>query len=230
LFLGGSLLARTGERIDRKALKEDALLNFIEQAGDHVRANLNLTLGVIAGVIVVALLAMLWRQDVRHKASAADESLSQVVVGYANGQYDQVVELSNSLQTTGPGSKAAVLSKYLAGASQMRLGRFPEAEQSLRAYLAEASKYPFYADAAQSALAASLEAQGKSAEAAAIYQEQAAKLSEPLASEAQLAAARALGRAGQTDQAKAILEKLAGENGAKAREARIELAILQSAR
>jgi tetratricopeptide (TPR) repeat protein len=224
-------LARTGERIDRKALKEDALLNFVEQAGDHVRANLNLTLGVIAGVVVVALLAMLWRQDVRQKASAADESLSQVVVGYANGQYEQVVELSNSLQTSSPGSKSAVLSKYLAGASQMRLGRFPEAEQSLRAYLAESSKYPFYETAAQTALAASLEAQGKNADAAVIYQEQAAKLAEPLASEMQLSAARALGRAGQVDQAKNILEKLAGDNtGANAREARIELAILQSAR
>jgi len=170
LFLGGLLLARTGERLDRKALKEDALLNFVEQAGDRVRANLNLTLGVIAGIVVVGILAMLWRQDVQQKSTAADQSLSQVVVGYANGQFEQVIELSNSLQTTSPGSKSAVMSKYLAGASQMRLGQFAEAEQSLRAYLAEAAKYPFYENAAHTALASSLEAQGKFPEAAAIYQ------------------------------------------------------------
>jgi len=223
-------LARTGERLDRKALKEDVLLNFVEQAGDKVRSNMNLTLGVVAGIVVIGVLAMLWRQDVQQKSTQANQSLSQVVVGYANGQFDQVIELSNSLQTTNPGSKSAVMSKYLAGASMMRLGRFAEAEQSLRAYLAEAAKYPFYENAAQTALASSLEAQGKFADAAAIYQELAAKLGEPLASEAQLSAARALGRSGSVDQAKAILQKLAGDNGTKAREARIELAILQSAR
>ena len=44
-------MARTGERLDRKALKEDVLLNFVEQAGEKVRSNMNLTLGVVAGYL-----------------------------------------------------------------------------------------------------------------------------------------------------------------------------------
>jgi thioredoxin-like negative regulator of GroEL len=113
--------------------------------------------------------------------------------------------------------------------SQLRLGRFPEAEQSLRGYLDGVAKNPFYENAARGALASTLEAQGRYADAAAQYQELAAKLPESMSQETQLDAARALRAAGSIEQAKAILQKLADGNSQAARKAKLQLAILNSA-
>lgn len=222
-------LVRTTEKLDRKALREDAVLNAVNQAGEYVRANLNLVLGVLAGVAVVVLLGVLWKNDARQKAAQSDLALSQVVLAYAGGQLDRTIELANALQTTAANSPGGIASKYLAGAAMLRLGRFPEAEQSLRAYLEGANRMPLYQTAAQGALASTLEAQGRHAEAATLYQELAAKLSGPAALQAQLDAAGALTAAGSADQAKSILEKLSVEQGPIGREAKLELAILQGA-
>lgn len=222
-------MARTTERLDRKALKEDGLLNFMERAGEYVQANLNIALGILAGVAVIIAVGVLWTRDARQKAHRADTNLSSAVMAYATGQYDKAVQVANDLQTSAAGTDAALLAKYVAGASQLRLGRFQEAETSLRSYLDSASKNPFYENAARGALASTLEAQGRFADAAGLYQELAGKLPEPMSIDAEIDAARALAAAGSVDQAKAILQKHATGTTQQARKARIELAILDAA-
>jgi tetratricopeptide (TPR) repeat protein len=219
-------LARSQAKIDRKALKQDALTMLMAHVEEYVRANMNLVLGILAGIAVIVLLGFLWKNDARQKATQADASLGQVVLAYMGGQLDQVVELSNALQTTSPGTAAATASKYLAGAALLRQGRFPEAEQSLRSYLESSGKMPLYENAAHGALAATLEAQGRHADAATEYQQLATRLTGNAASQAQLDAARALRAAGSLDQAKEILEKIAAEPTPASREAKLELAIL----
>jgi len=221
-------LARTQERIDRKALKEDGLLNFVEQAGEYLQANMNVALGILAGVAVVILLGVLWTRDSHQKAQRASVNLSTAVLAYAGGDYDKAVQVATDLQTNSGGTDAALLAKYIAGASQLRLGRFQEAEASLRGYLEGASKNPFYENAARSALGSALEGQGRYADAAAQYQDLASKLPEPLSLDAEIDAARALRAAGSADQAKTLLEKVAATNTQASRKAKLELAILES--
>lgn len=222
-------MARTQERISRKTLKEDGLLNFTERAGEYVQANLNVALGILAGVAVVVLLGVLWTRDTRQKAQRAELNLSTAVMAYASGDFEKAVQVAGELQTNSGGTDAALLVKYIAGVSLLRLGRFQEAEQSLRAYLESATKNPFYENAARGALASTLEAEGRFADAAAQYQELATKVPEPMSEDVQIDAARALRAAGSVDQAKAILQKLATGNTQAARTARIELAILDTA-
>lgn len=221
-------MARTGSNLETKTLDQDVLTNWVSRAFDYGTVHRNVVLGVVGGVIAVALLGVLWARDSRAKASVSGDQLSQVVLGFANGQFEQTLELANNVQTNHAGTEAATLAKYFAGTCQLRLGRFAEAEQSLKGYLAEASKAPFYENAARSALAASLLAQGRAAEAAPIYQEEAAKLPEALAAQAKLDAARAWIAAGAVDQAKPILDALATGTDATARQAKIELAVLGS--
>ena len=134
------------------------------------------------------------------------------------------------MQTNYAGSSAAVLAQYIGGKCQLQLGKFAEAEQSFRSYLASAAKAPFYEQAAQTALAASLEGQGKYAEAASTYQEAGSKLSEPLASEARLDAARALRLAGSVDEARKLLQGLVADQTSEvSRQAKIDLAVLDCA-
>jgi len=221
-------LPRSQGHIEPKALKEDVLTNTANRALDYATLHRNVVLGVAAGVFAVVVLGVLWSRDSRVKASASGDQMSQVVLGYANGQFEQALELARGVQTNHGGTEAATMSQYLAGACQLRLGRFAEAEQSLKAYLADSGKAPFYQQAARMALAASLTAQGRPAKAAAIYQEESAKLPEALAAQAKLDAARAWAAAGSYDQAKPILEALAAGTDATARQAKIELAVLAS--
>lgn len=228
LFRGGSVSIRSTEKLDRKALKEDGLLNVVNDAGEYVRANMNLVLGVLAGIILAVGIALLLRHDAKQKETQAATNLSQVVLAYSTGQLDRAVEAATALQSTNAGSAAAVASKYLGGAALLRLGRYPEAEQSLRGYLESSGKMPLYENAAHGALAAAMEAQGRYAEAATEYQQLASKLTGTAASQAELSAARALRAAGSMDQSKAILEKLAAEQTSVAREAKLELAVLEA--
>lgn len=222
-------MARTQERLDRKALKQDALVNLVAQWGDWVSVNSKTVVGVAVGVLVLIVLGVLWVRDTRQRGTAADQTLSQVVLGYANGAYDQALQLALDLQTQNPGSRGAVMAQYMAGMCQLQLGKFAEAEQSLRAYVEAASKAPFYESAARPALAAAIEGQERHAEAAAMYQEAAVAAPEPQASQLKLKAARAFRAAGSMAQAKSILQALAtGDPNAVMGEVKQELAVLEN--
>jgi tetratricopeptide (TPR) repeat protein len=223
-------LPRATPRLDRKALKQDGLVDFTARVTDYVSTNANLVLGIAAGVVVVIVLAIFWGRGHAHRMKESDVRFSQVVAAFSNGNYDAAVQLATSLQTDFGGSQGAVQANYIAGQAQLQLGKFPEAEQSFRSYLASASKAPFYEQAAKQGLGAALEAQHRYAEAAALYQEAIPKLPEPLASEARLDAARALRLAGSVDQAKSLLQAVPADNYALSSQAKQELAVLEGTR
>lgn len=222
-------MARTEEQVGHKpAAEADPVISGIQRALDYTNSHMNQVLGVAAGVIIVVALGVLWSRDRVSKTQQSAESLSAVISAFGNGAYDQSMELATAAQTQHPGTPSAALATYFVGASQLRLGRFAEAEASLRAYLAQAGKAPFYEQAAQVALGAALEGQKKYAEAAQLYQTEAAKMPDAVAADVQLDAARALRQAGQKDQAREILQKLAEGTTAAGRQAKIDLAVLNS--
>ena len=222
-------MASTEEQIGHKTAEADPVLSGIQHLLEYTTKHMNQVLGVAAGVVLVVALGVLWNRDRENKSHQSAESVSAVISAFGSGAYDQSLELANAVQTQHAGSSSATLAKYFAGASQLRLGRFAEAEATLRTYLAEAAKAPFYEQAAQVALGAALEGQKKYADAAQLYQAEAAKLPDALAAEVQLDAARALRLAGSTDQAREILKKLAEGTTAANRQAKIDLAVLNSA-
>jgi tetratricopeptide (TPR) repeat protein len=223
-------LPRATQRLDRKALKHDGLVDFAARATEYVNVNANQVLGIAAGVVVVIVLVVFWGRGHAHKMKESDVRFSQVVAAFSNGSYDGAVQLAGTLQTEFGGSTGALQASYIAGQALLHLGKFPEAEQAFRNYLASASKAPFYEQAAKGGLGAALEGQHRYADAAAIYQEAIAKLSEPLASEARLDAARALRLAGSADQAKSLLEAVPADNYTLSNQAKQELAVLDGVR
>jgi len=180
-------------------------------------------------VVLVAVLGVLWSRSQTKRVSEADINLSQVVSSFASGQFESTVELAGSVQSRFPGTKAATIASYLSGASLLQLGKPVEAEQAIRAYIQAQDTAPFYSTAAQRALGAALESQGKNDEAAKLYEESAAKLSEPLASQVRLDAARAWIAAGSRDAARAQLDRVAAsDNPQYSHQAKAEIAVLDA--
>ena len=216
-------------RVNRKSLKQDPLLNFTSRAMAYVEANSTLAMGIAAAVVLGVVLAVLWARGRTEKSTTADLRAAALVGAYTNGQFDTVLEMATAMQGTYPGTRGALVATCLKGKAELQLGKFSEAEQSFRSYLESSEMAPFYETAAQQGLAASLEGQGRFAEAAETHAKLAQELEGPLADEAALDAARAFRIAGATDQARRLLEALEAKDNVYSRRARIELAVLDNA-
>lgn len=221
-------MPRSRERIDRKTLKQDELLNLVTRVSDFAEANRNLFFGVLGGILLIVVAGVLWQRSQSRRAIESQDVYSQVVAAFAGGQFEAALGLAANLQTQYPSSEGGILSLYTTGACQLQLGKFPEAEKSFRDYLSQSSKAPFYATAAKQGLAAAIESQGRHAEAAGLYKEAATSFEEPVASQLLMDAARSYIAAGETAPAKEILASLAEGKTPLAHEAKIQLAAIQS--
>lgn len=221
-------MSRHTTRVEREALKHDAFFDFTSRATAFVSANLSSVLGVTGAVVLAIVLAVFWSRSRATKAIESDQQASVLVSNLVAGQYQNSVDLANQLQNSYGGTRAAVLADYVKGRAHLQLGQYAEAEQSFRAYLDKSSKAPFYETAAQQGLAASLEGQNRFAEAAERYQALGSTLPADLADAAILSAARAYRLAGDADKARSLLKGLVDKDAASARQARIELAVLDA--
>ena len=216
-------------RVDRKTLRQDPLLNFTSRAMDYASTHATMVLGIAAGAGAVVVLFTLWSHGRQEKTSTSDLRATSVVAAFTAGQFDVAQQMADAVLASHPGTRGAVIASYIKGKAELQLGKATEAEQSFRSYLASSSKAPFFETAAQQGLAATLETEGRYADAAEMYQTLATKLGEPLADDARLDAARAYRLAGATDRAKVLLQELKEKESATSRRARIELAILDAA-
>ena len=221
-------MARQTTRVTRDSLKHDAFFDFTSRATAFVSANLSTVLGVVGAIALAIVLTTFWSRSRGEKTLRSDLQSSVLVSNYVAGQYQNSIDLATQLQNAYGGTRAAVLAEYVKGMAQLQLGRYLDAEQSLRAYLDKSSKAPFYEKAARRSLAACLETQNRFADAAEGYKGLAATLTDDEADEALLDAARAYRLAGATEQARSVLKSVVEKDKSNARQARIELAVLDA--
>lgn len=221
-------MARQATRIDRTSLKHDAFFDFTTRATEFVSANLSSVLGITGAIVLAIVLVLFWSRSRTQKAVEGDQRAAALVSMYSAEQFSAAVDMASQIQGNYDGTRGGVLALYVKGKAELQLGRFAEAEQSFRSYLEQSSKAPFYRAAAQRGVAASIEGQGRFAEAGDAYRQGASELTGNLADEALLDAARAYRLAGATDQAKALLQDLVAKDKFGARQARVELAGLEA--
>jgi len=209
-------------------MKHDAFFDFTSRATAFVSANLSTVLGTVGAVVLAIILVVFWSRSRGEKKVESDQQASIVVSSYVAGQYESSIQQAVQLQTTFGGTRAAVIADFIKGKAELQLGRFADAEQSFRSYLERSSKAPFYQQAAEVGLAASLEGQGRFREAGEKYATLAGSLKDDQADEMLLNAARAYRLGGALDQARPLLQKIIENDKAGARPARLELAVLDA--
>jgi tetratricopeptide (TPR) repeat protein len=186
-------------------------------------------LGVAAAFVVGVVLLVMWRRGQSVKTEQSDAMAIQAVGLFTNGQFQESLDHANSIRSQFPGSRGAVMADYVGAKAQMQLGLFVDAERAFRDYLKESSKEPFFEQAAQHGLAASLEGQRRFAEAAQMYEDLAAEAPEGLVDQTLLDAARAHELSGSLEQARSLLETVIQKDGIESRRARVQLAGLEAA-
>ena len=221
-------MPRHTSRVARESLKHDAFFDFTSRATAFVSANLSSVVGVAVAIVLAVVLTTFWSRSRSEKTLRSNLQASILVSQFVAGQYQNSIDVAAQIQNSYGGTRAAVLAEFLKGKSQLQLGRYADAEQSFRAYLDKSAKAPFYGQAAHRSLAASLEGQNRFADAAESYKALAATLTDDEADAALLDAARAYRLAGATEQARAVLKSVVEKDKFNARQARIELAVLDA--
>jgi tetratricopeptide (TPR) repeat protein len=224
-----SQLARA-DRINRKQLKEDALVTFMGRMGAKIQANANLVIGGVLALVVIIVLLVFWSRGRSERSTEANVRAEASVGAFSVGEYETSLQMADGVMASYPGSRAAVLAAYVSGQSNLQLGNFIAAEQSFQRYLDGVDKEPFYENSARRGLAASLEGQQRFREAAAIYLQAADAVSGQLAEETRIDAARCWRLAGDFDQAERLLQQVAAGDDVLASRASLELAVVEALR
>ncbi len=177
-----------------------------------VEDNRKLLLGIVGGIVLLALLVvafLAWRSSQSDKAAAA---LAAPVELYEQGQYEQaladqgdqkgLLSLADDYGSTAEGN----LAHYYAGDALYRLGRLDEALEQFEAYDGDDTFLEAGALAGQAAIH---ESRDNFARAAALYREAADAYPNPsVAPGYYLGALRNYARAGNADEAQAIYQIL----------------------
>jgi tetratricopeptide (TPR) repeat protein len=220
-------LARA-DRIDRKQLKEDALVTFMGRAGDWIQAHANLVIGGVLAIVIIIVGLVFWTRGRTERSYDANVRAEASVGAFAVGEYQTSLQMADGVMATYPGSRAAVLAAYVSGQSNLQLGNFIGAEQSFRRYLDGAKKEPFYENSGRLGLAASLEGQQRFQEAAGLYLQAADALSGQPSESARMDAARCWRLAGDYARAESLLQQVADNGEVLASRAGLELAVVKA--
>ena len=203
-----AVAAKSGRKLTKKDLKEDKLVQYAYKAEHFFQENRNRVVGTI-GVVIVLILGGLFLQRTMSE-SRYEESFDLTLAKMAYGQQKLPEAKAGFENVLGKysGEVAAEAKLYLSRIS-FDQGNFAEAEAGFKDYLQNYDGDRFTDCAAEAGLAASQEALGNPAEAAASYEAIAKKYSSlPYAPDALSEAARIYLSLNQEDDARRVLQSL----------------------
>ncbi len=200
------------EQSNRHQEQEDPFLEWVLTALQFVKDRAQLFIG--GGIAIVAALVITeFVQDQREVArDEAAHLLFQVILADANGQMDEVMGTGTRLVDEFAGTPSAAHGMILLANRNYKVGRYDEAQRLYERYLAEYGDAEVLVFAAQTGIAACLEAQGDLQGAAAGYIAYAQEHPNDRSSAiALMDAARCYSLLGDTQQQRELLERVKRE-------------------
>ena len=200
--------ASKGRKLSKKELREDKLVQTAYKIEQFYHQNQNRVLGVVVVVLVIIVGGFLLQRMTSQSSLEKSYDLTLAKMAYGQQQYDQARAGLQQVVDKYSGVTAAE-AKYYIARIDFDQGQFAAAEQGFREYTQNFKGDEYVNCAAEAGLAASLEAQGKTGEAAEVYASVAQKYGKlPYATEALLAAGRIYLDLNQSDKAKEALDKI----------------------
>jgi tetratricopeptide (TPR) repeat protein len=202
-------LATKPKRIKKRQLKEDQFVTTTFQLAGYLQEHRNQAILAVAGAIVLILAASLL---IRFQASSKESTrslLSQGVGMFQAGNYADAAYRFSTFLRNHPRHDDADYAAVLCGDANFYLGRYEDAGRYYRTALEKADEGSEYWFSARAGLAALEQAAGRPLEAAALYEELAARREDPARkAHLQYQALRCYREGGDFERAGALLDQL----------------------
>ena len=209
-------------------LREDTVTTAASRGTEFFDDNRNVILGVIAGLVVLALAVIGWRTWQNQRSAEGQRLLGGILTEYEAGNWQAaldgtdtapgLVEIADEYGSTATGEQAT----FFAADAFYQLGEFDRALEYFEDYDGDG----LMAASAIAGRAAIAEEQGDAARAADLYEDAADEYDSPASTPGYLLdAARAHAAAGDADAASAALQRVVDDwaEAPEARTARVEL-------
>jgi len=197
------------ENTSHQDIKKDALVTWAFHAGDWAQNNLR-TIGIAAGIAVIAVLGSVWISRAQGRAEAdANLVLAEASVSYWQGNYVRTIQLSDQVMSGFKTTKAANEARRMKADALFWQGAFDSSAILYKEYLAKDRTDSPVRLAVQQSLAFTLGSKKDYAEAAKLYEEIAGKAPDRNSvADFLMAAARSYRAANQPEKSKALYEKV----------------------
>ncbi len=195
------------QKLTKEELREDEFIEWLMDAADYIRNHAQTFAGGAIAVLAVILAINFFIESQETAKVDATARLGDMLMAEQSGQIDEAIRIAEDLLTTYAGTPAAGQGTVLLGNLHFSQGRYADALRYFDSYLADYVPVDVLTNAAESGLAACLEAQGQLDEAARRYEEIARQFSGTApAALAQMNAARCYGMLGKHGKQRELLE------------------------
>lgn len=203
-------MSRERGKMRKDELREDEFVEWVMEAVDYVRDRYQVFVGGLI-VVILAVLGVDYVLDSQARAQAeADARLGEVLMLEQNGQHSEAIQVMEQVVDKYDGTPAAGQVLIMLGNRRLAEGDFGRAQELYERYLSDYEGSPMLAYAAESGVAAAMEAQGNVEQAALKYLDIAQDRSGSLqAAMALWEAAECYGRLGRAERRQEILERIA---------------------
>jgi len=202
-------MAASRKRLTKKEMKHDPVMESALSAWSYTMRNRNRVLGVVMGLILVAVVGIGVFSYRGSKIGDAETKLGRALLFLETGQHDSAVELLEELVSdrgSGDFGKTAV---YFLGQVRFEDGEYEESKDLFARYLRSGTNDVLLKVSAAKGVADCLVELGEDKEAGTLYLDAAERFSEtPLAADCLFLAGLVLDRAGDRVRAIHALDKL----------------------
>ena len=198
------------KRITKRELKEDKLVTFYAKAREWAETNYKL-ISIISAVVVLLIAGSLFISNKRARSEVgAGLQLAKAIHAFDSSDYNGAIGLLSSIVDDNGGTKSGHIARLYLAQSLYRTNEYAAAEEHFKKAASQLQNDIHLKTSALSGVAASLEQQGKYAEAAAQYKKTVAKNPDaPMASYFILRAARCFEKAQDSTDARMLYDRLA---------------------
>ena len=196
------------KHLSKRELKEDRLMSSIGRALDYASAHRTTILFTLAGLVAVVLVVGIYKSAAKSGASRSEEILYLALNDYEVGRYREAANGLQQFVDRFPRHKRVAVAQTALGNAHLMLNETNEAKAQFEKAVGSAPRGSTTWVSAKTGLGMLAASQGMNEDAAKLFEEAAeASKSKEAGGEAMGRAIEARIAAGQTDAAKALLEK-----------------------
>ncbi len=202
-------MMKAKRRLTRREIKEDKLVTYTYKVTDFLNKNTKLVTGVVIGLALVALIAVMMVRSKKQAEQMASAKMAEAMIYYDQMNYDKAIPIFKDIIDKYDGTHSAGFATFYLANSYFNKKEYDKAITYYKKYLHDYGDDDLMASSSLSGIASCLDAQGKTEAAAKKFEEAARKYPKVFSAPDNLFnAALAYQKLGKKEEAKRILKEI----------------------